>query len=260
MKFNNETDSFAEYFERISQRCCESAAEPARCCIWRLIRSADRHFDRFVLAARRYERALKRQDRHMMQAERDIMHALLYETADTVYIVLQILDPDLFEVRPSLDGSGLSGEDAMFIDETLNRLERISKKVMHHAAEFQLQLDFKRPVDEIEGVTYIQHCHWRDFVPGSCEASFYGYFAEVQRGISHRLTQAVRFWHKRSVQQLWLKPKRPAMVAVVRALLTASLAQPRRPRIEKEHIDYVRRHFPPFAAYRKEEPMHDESV
>lgn len=234
----------AEYFERIRERYREGGADAMRCSVWRLVRSTERHFDRFGLAERRYERAARSGDEEMIGREREIMHALLYEAVDTVYMVLNILDPDGLEVRPSLDGVGLSGEDAIFVDQTLNQLERIASRVLSYAKEYKLPLDFQRAVDEVEGVTYTQHCHWRDFVPGSAEESFFAYFADVQRALALRLMQVSKLWHK-SVQQLLLRPKRRSLAAVTHALLLVSFPAAEGLPVEHERIHPVRRHFLP---------------
>ena len=92
-----------------------------RCCIWRLILSADRHLSRFDLAARRFERAVEHKEHRAEDVERDNMLALLYESADTIFMVLQMTDPDALELQPSLDGAGMSGEDAGFVYDVLNR-------------------------------------------------------------------------------------------------------------------------------------------
>jgi len=237
------SSSFSEYVERVKERCCNSSGrEMLRCCIWRLLLSADRHLARFDLAARRYERAKEHKDTRAEHVERDNMLALLYESADTVYMVVQILDPDLLDLTSSLDGVGISGEDAGFVLDAVKRLEKISGEILRCADEHGLRLDFSRPVDEREGVTYTQHCHWRDFVDGSVEQSFYSYFAEAQRAVSHRLAQVPRFWRQRALKHVY--GKLPAISRLLRALLTAGLHEPLAKRIEKHVVLSVRRHWP----------------
>ncbi len=245
--------SLSEYAERLVERALSSdGRERLRCSIWRILLSADRHLARFDMAVRRYERAAAEHDTRTMFVERENMMALLYETADTVFMTVRMIDPEVLDLHASLDGVGLAGDDAGFVNEVMIRLENLSEEIESYENEYRLRLDYSVPVDEREGVTYNNHYHWRDFSSESIEKSFYLYFGEVQRILAEQLARIPKFWRKRKMQQLYIS--RPSLSRLLRNLLTASLGEERLAKekarerlsnnIEKGTNVLVKRHWP----------------
>jgi hypothetical protein len=226
-----------EHFnERLDERLKRNREREAMClAIWQFARSAERHLDRIEPAAHRYQRALLLRQREAAAYEKHVMLALLYEAIDTVLVVIQQLDWDTLELELSADGSGLVGEDAQFLVELMQVLERICSRALSIAKLHELQLDFSTPVDELEGITYYHHAHWSDFVPGSLEKSFMTYFGLAKQGVTARLNQAAKFSGKMTYRQALAKSKRPALREIIRRLEAASFsAMSLTGRIQKE--------------------------
>ena len=215
--------SLTEFCERINNRRRDSACREAMCCgVWQVARSAQRHLQRFDLAAKRLERAIEAKDKRAIASEKDTMLALLYETVDTVYIVVQMLNPDALSLESVSDESSFSGEDAHFVYDLLQLLERVCAQALRSARIYNLDIDFKRAVQEREGVTYQTHGHWLDFSPGSTERSFFDYFAHAQHAVGERLGQVPKFWKTRTFRQALARANRPALREVLFKLENAS--------------------------------------
>ena len=244
--------TISDYAERLKERALSTdEREQLHCNIWRELLSADRHISRFDMAARRYERAASVHDARAMFVERENMLASLYETIDTVFLVIRMIDPDVLDLQSSLDGVGITGDDAGFVHEVLERLEKICEEVIKREDAYKLSLDFSVPVDEREGVTYTHHPHWRDFVEGSIERSFFLYFEQVQKELSKHISKVPKFWRQRKLQQFFTK--RPAITKFLRVILGATLGEAsiaKKPqfgltkRIEKHATNFVKRHWP----------------
>jgi len=242
--WDSDTDTIHAYFSRIHERTCESANSQAlKCCLSKLLRSANRHLSRFDLAARRYHRALELGQKGVMAFERDTMWALLYEAADTVYLVFQLLDPDQLNLTSSSDGAGIAGEDAPFVREILDAMEKICAKVLELSVIYDIPLDFKKALDEREGITYETHAHWRDLIPGSLEKSFFAYFSQAKEGVLQRLNQVPRFWGQQSIKQAIFNTPRPALRELLLRLISTPFKQPSlAEKIEKERVISPPRH------------------
>ncbi|NLF25155.1 MAG: hypothetical protein GX589_05785 [Deltaproteobacteria bacterium] len=241
---DSESDSVRAYYDRLHERKrADLNIQALKTGAWNILRSAERHFYRFDLAARRYHRALETKDKLGLAFERDIMLALLYEAADTVYIVLQLFDPDRLNLTSSADGAGIAGEDASYVREMMDTMEAICKKILHLSKTYNLPLTFKDPVDERERLTYNAHAHWRDLEPGSIEKSFFSYFAQAKNCLTVKLNQVPKFWSNRTLKQALLKNERAALREVVQHLLTASFPRSALSnKVEKEVTSTTRRH------------------
>jgi len=194
--------------------------------IWQFARTAELHLSRFEAAVRRYQRALAHNDTLTAAYERDVQSALLYEALDTVFIVIQRLNLDALRLESSSDGAGVVGEDANFVCDLFQLLDRICSRVLSLAKLHKLELDFQKPVAEREGITYTKRGHWQDFVPGSPEKSFLAYFARAKHFIAERLDKVPRFWRRQTYRQALIKSKRPALREILQRLEKASFPQP----------------------------------
>jgi hypothetical protein len=245
MAMHSENDPFDEFLERIEQRTKGSAGHGAGCVfIMDIAHSAEQHLERFPVVARRYHRALELNEATAAAYEKETMLALLYEALDTVYLVLQILDLNSLNLESSLDGTGLTGEDASFVSGLSQVLEHTCEQILELEQQHHLQLDFGTPVDEREGVTYSLHAHWQDFVPGSVSDSFYSYFAQARQRVMRRLNTVPKFWPRQTVREALAKSRRPALAQMVKRLEQASF--PRRTlaaMIEKQFMAPVQRHW-----------------
>jgi hypothetical protein len=219
----SETATVRDYFERLRDRRRASLnREALHCCVWKILRSADRHLERFDQARQRYQAALDLKDHAGVALERDNMLALLYETADTVFLIMQMFDLDSLDLHASSDGVGFAGEDAPFLRDTLDKLNSICAKVLELSSAYDLKLDFSKAVDEREHVTYESHAHWRGLVPGSAEKSFFVYFAHARQEVAERLNRVPKFWHNQTLMQALKKSPRVALRVLVQKLLMAS--------------------------------------
>ena len=226
MKKVVENSNLDDCQNRLKERLLgESTRDKLRCAILRVLLSADRHINRFDMAVRRYERATFAHDTRTMFVERENMLACLYETLDTAFMVIRMINTDIFDLQSSLDGVGMKGEDATFIREILDRIERVCEDVSKRENLHHLSTDFEVPVDEKEGVTYNHHAHWSDFVPYNIEASFYLYFEQVQKEISKQLAQVPKLWAQKKMKSLFLNL--PALRRYLRVFMTAKLGEDR---------------------------------
>lgn len=211
-----ESDSFDDYFDRVKERIRESDdIEVQHARIRRITASAEHHFQRLASSELRYQRAKSLGDATSATWELDTMTALLYEALDTVYIVFQAMDPNALRIEATLDGRGIAGEDAPFLREILDSLERICTRLQDIEARLNIPLDFSRPVDEREGITYEKHRHWQDFVPNSVAESFNSYFAQARHGIHTLLHSTPKFWTKQTVREELLRTQRVHLVAML---------------------------------------------
>jgi len=241
-----------DYAERIKERSLSNnTREKLRCNLWKILSSADKHLARFDMSVKRYSRATSIHDAHMMFVERENMLASLYETIDTTYITLKMIDFNILEVHAALDGVGIAGEDAGFVHEILDRLEDVCEEVAKRENSYNLKIDFSVPVDEREGVTFSSHPHWRDFVKGNIEKSFYCYFEQVQKDVSSHISQVPKFWRQRKIQHFFMK--RPTLGKYIKLIMTASLGETRilermnhslTHKIEKHASEFIKNHWP----------------
>lgn len=246
MTGNTLLDTYGDYRERLQQRVSESAErETILTYLWQIAHSADRHLLRFEQAARRRERAMKLQDKSSIDYEQQTMLALLYETLDTVFIVIQVLDPNVLRLESSLDGKGIAGEDASFVTEILEFQERICAEIKSKERMYELKVDFTKPVDEREGITFSSHSHWQDFVPGSTAASFTKYFAHVQESLNRKLGQKPRFWQTQTLGQALIRSRRPALLEMIGRLQKMNFPdnQALRAQVEKSYLSRYERHW-----------------
>lgn len=216
------------FSERVFERLDEHPDQDAYMAqLTQLYRSAEEHIERFRVAQRRRDRALRFGDHAAVEVEHSTMAALLYEAMDTVYLVVQLFDADRLRLESSLDGKGIRGEDASFVASLLDRLENISRRILAYEREENLTLDFRHPVDEREGITYTTRKHWQDIVPGSLEKSFFAYFIRARDAIGKRLNQVPRFWHQQTLAQALARSRRRALSRVLARLREAPLPETR---------------------------------
>ena len=238
------TDSVRAYFDRLHDRECEiSDTQALRHWVWTILRSANRHFLRLDSAARRYHHALELHDETALAFERDLMHASLYEIVDTVYIIFEVFDLDHFDLTSSADGAGIAGEDAHFVRDVLDTMDKMCVKALHLSKIYSLPLDFKKPLNERQQLTYQTHAHWRGLVPGSAERSFFTYFSQAKALVTERLNQVPKFWHNQTVKQALMKTPRYGLHEVLQRLIMASFPEPTlADKIEKEIYTATQRH------------------
>ncbi len=214
-----EEDSENKYIHRLQSRIdAESDMSDKLGAIMEVARSSESHFGRFALSVQRLKRAEKQKDLFWVAAERLIMEILLYESIDTIFIVLALLDFDKFHLKASLDGYGVSGESASEILSILNILENQASEILAFEQEFSLQLDFLRAVDEKEGITFLGHKHWQDFVPGSFDQSFFRYFKTARRVLDNRLHKKPRIWTNQTVAQFMKRRGYPDIFKIYQKL------------------------------------------
>jgi hypothetical protein len=184
--------------------------------IYEVALSGEKHFERLRLAHKRHERAQLFGDHAAMQMEKSIMHALLYEAADTSFLVMNLLDFDQFELQASVSGSGLAGESAAEITRILHALEQQCRKLHGLEHDLGLALDYSRPLDEKEGITFHIHRHWQDFVPGSVPESFNAYFSRARFALLQRLAQRPRCWGgHQSIRQYLQRGEHAALLTAI---------------------------------------------
>ena len=221
-----QTESAREYLERLNQRLADSVSREALCCkIWQVAKSAERHWQRCELAVKRYHRALDRKNDLAVNYEKEVMLILSYEALDTVFIALQLLDLDKLNLQSSTDGAGLTGEDANYVFELLQMLDNICKRVLENASKYGIKIDFLKPVDELEGITFFDSSHWYNFVPSSVEKSFTHYFTQARRALNHRLNQIPSFWQKHTMVDVIVRGKYVSLRKAVYCLQRAVFPQ-----------------------------------
>ncbi len=218
-----QSESAQEYLERLNQRITDAVDREALCCkIWQITKTAERHWQRYQLSIKRYERAKAIENSMAMTYEKEIMLILSYEILDTIYIALQLLDLDKLNLQSSSDGHGLAGEDANYVFELLQSLDNLCTRTIDSSIQQGVKIDFLRPVDELEGITFTESGHWHDFVPGSIERSFSLYFTQARRGLNHRLNQIPHFWRTNTLVDVIVRGKyvnlRKAIYCLQRAI------------------------------------------
>ena len=222
--FKNHIDD--DFQNRLKERLVgDGTRDKLRCGILRVLLSADRHIARFDMAVRRYERATFVHDTRTMFVERENMLACIYETLDTAFMVIRMIDPDVFDLQPALDGVGMKGEDASFINDILDKIECVCESIAKRENLYHLPIDFEVAVDEKEGVTFNHHAHWCDFVPLNVEASFFLYFEQVQKDLSKQIAQVPKIWSQKKMKSLFLKLS--ALRKYLKVLMTAKLGAER---------------------------------
>ena len=221
-----ETDSSAEYFARLGKRLTAPEAAAHRLLQLKAIAaSADRHFERMTLPRRRYLRAVTLGDKIAQKYEQETILTLMYEVADTVFIVLNSFDLDQFDVRVSMDGQGIWGEDAGEVVQLADSLNRYCRRILEIEREFDIRADFKRPVDEREGETYTHHKHWQDFVHGSIQRSFNHYFSDARAALHRRLAQRPKIWKDCTLREHLQRRNYRALLEIASRLEHASLVR-----------------------------------
>lgn len=213
-----------EYLSRVLARMEEgtgTARSASRA--WYLARSGEEHFTRLDFALRRLRRAQALNDEGSIKYEREVVSALLYEIADTAYLVLAMLDFNQLELSSSEDGLGFVGEVAPDVVRTLNLLNNQSSRLLEVEKSTGSVVDFSAAVDEREGITYLKKCHWQDMVPGSLKESFYTYFRQARASVLKRLAQKPDFWSSQTVEQYLHGKRHTALLAVLKRLSNEAL-------------------------------------
>lgn len=195
--------------------------EAMRVGIWQFARTVERHFARLAPAEERYLQAKRQGNLQATQYEKETVLALLYEIADTVFMTIQQLDLNSLHLESSADGLGLTGEDATFVFNLLELLERTCARTLNTARRLELELNFQQAVDELKGITYTQHAHWKDLIPGSPKESFFAHFQRSQRAITERLNEKAKFLRNRTWRHALAKANRPALREMIERLENA---------------------------------------
>ena len=197
-----------EYVARVTARLEEASAAPkivARA--WHIARSGEEHFKRIEFTVKRHMRAKAAGDKTALPYENQVLAALLYEIADTGYLVLAMLDFDKLELDSSEDGRGLVGEVAPDVVRILDLLDNQAIRLLEIEKLTGVKMDFSTAVDEKLGITFVFQGHWHDMIPGSVKDSFYTYFRQAAKAVRARLAQKPDFWAKQTVRQ-YLETKR----------------------------------------------------
>ena len=197
-----ETDSLNDYFAPIGARLQDlHIGQNLYTQALFLLKSSEVHFTRHRLAERRLLRAQAANDPIGVAYENSVIHALLYEIADTIYQVVALLDFDQLDLSASMDGCGLAGECAAEVVLALSALDRQCAGLLELERKHSVNIDFKTAIDEKEGISFEKHRHWQDFVAGSVAKSFRSYFALAQTAVRTRLSQRPKFWRDQMVGQ-----------------------------------------------------------
>lgn len=221
-----QSNSTREYLERLSERATGNISREALCCkIWQITKTAERHWHRLLLSQKRLARATSINNAAALAYEKEVILISAYEILDTVYIALQLLDLDRLHLQSSSDGLGLTGEDANYVFELLQNLDNLCLKTLEAAAENGIKIDFLRPVDELEGITFTESGHWYDFVPGSIERSFSLYFTQARRSLNHRLNQVPHFWRSNTLTDVIIRGRYVSLRKAVYCLQRAIFPQ-----------------------------------
>lgn len=216
VKSNLENESTDQFFARLHERIIEQKGP-----IMKLMRlkaiadSADKHFHRLTLARKRWERAAELSERRAMEFEKETMLALLYEAADTIFIVIGLLELDEFRLEASADGQGIKGEHSLELTKLVDVLEKNAARILEFEQEYRLRLDFRKAVDEREGITFERHAHWQDYVPGSVKESFDSYFERARTTVKSRMERPVEFLGGRTVREQLKRKRRDALLEVI---------------------------------------------
>lgn len=217
--------AYDEYYTRLEDRLKSCASTTRRVMqIREIAASANDHFVRAATARRRLIRARASGDLSSAQFERRVLLALLYEIMDTFFIVVYLLDFEAFDLEPSADGEGLSGTAAATFVSILSMLEQQSRKLLALEVELELSANFKEPVDEKEGITYLRHRHWQDFHGISVEESFIHYFSRAKQSVTAWLADRPHLWAGQSVEEYLKKKGYSHLLRVLHRLRNSSLS------------------------------------
>ena len=197
-----DTDSPNDYFAPIKERLQELHTSKNLCTqALFLLKSSEVHFDRYNSAQKRLRRAITTHDQVGIKYETELILILLYEIADNIFQIVALLDLDQLPLAASMDGLGLAGESAAEVVITFSSLDQQCSRLLEIERCHSLNLDFRKYLDEREGLSYEAHKHWQDFVPNSVADSFYAYFALAQATVRERLSQKPRFWNEQIIGQ-----------------------------------------------------------
>lgn len=193
-------ESLRDYFVRLEQRMQKAAGIEQRLSqVLFIARTGENHFKRIEFPKRRHARAFLNKDPLSADYETQCLLALMYEIADTSYLVLHLLDFDGLELQSSADGLGLAGDSAPGVIQILRTLDNQCARLLALEKEFKLPLDFSEAVDEREGITYQSFRHWQDYTIESVKQSFFKYFARAQQSVAERMEQKPAFWARQTV-------------------------------------------------------------
>ena len=222
--FESETDLLSEFFGRLKQRMSDEQSVTRKLTHLKAVaHSSDKHFERLVLARKRLARACAAGDRNSIEYEEQVILALLYEIADTIYMVSGLLELKDLQLGPSADGQGIVGEHAAELTHILDTMNRTAAKLLQLEQELSLKLDFSRPVDEKEGITFETHPHWQGFSSLSFVESFDAYFLRAQQLVAARLNEKIPFLHNRTVREQLVRKGRKELVEILARLENAPL-------------------------------------
>lgn len=183
------------------------------------IDSAENHFQRLQYAKRRYQRAFIEGDRVSELYEHDVMLALLYEIADTIYMTIAAFDVEEFSLKAAEDGVGMVGDRAADIVYLFDKLNRQSQRLLDLESDLGLCLDFSKSVCECQGITFTKNAHWEGFSTDSnSDMCFVEYFAARQKEVRARLTYKIPFLNNRTLAQQLERKGRYALLEVLRRL------------------------------------------
>lgn len=216
--------AYDEYYTRLEDRLKYCASTTKRVMqIREIAASANDHFGRIGAARRRLIRARASGDFASAHFERRVLLALLYEIMDTFFIVVYLLDFEAFDLDPSADGEGLSGTAAATFVSILSLLERQSRELLALERDLELKANFKEPVDEKEGITYLGQPHWQDFHGVSVEESFVQYFSRAKQSVTAWLADRPNLWAGQSVEEYLKKKGYSHLLQILRRLRNSSL-------------------------------------
>ncbi|MDC0357234.1 hypothetical protein OAO01_00330 [Oligoflexia bacterium] len=223
---NADTGSAREYFFRLDQRLQAKEGVVGKIILIKSIaKSAEKHLKKSDLSFRRYKQALKSQDDVSIAYEKNILLALMYEIIDTSYIVLNLLNFDELDLDSSNDGLGLAGGSSVDVAQVLSNLDAQCVRVLRLETDLDIRIDFSHAVDERKGVTYTRHPHWKNFVAGDDDASFFSYFFRGQTFIKERMNQIPKFWVEQNFRQYLRRHSYHALLDMVARLEMYNFAQ-----------------------------------
>ena len=217
-KFDSgDSNSIREFYGRLKYRLREGPDE-VLAQAWSILRTLSHHAQRIELARVRYLRAIQQRSKICASYEHEVIHILMYEAADTIFMTVVVLDLNRLALHASADGFGLTGESAAGVIELLSSLEQQCQRILAWEKEFGLKLDFQQALDEKEGVTFMVHRHWQDFVPGSVEQSFHEYFRSERRAIHEHIRRQPTFWPHQTIGRYLESKGYLGLLAVLRRL------------------------------------------
>ena len=223
---DHDPDIITDYFDRVNLRLIASNSVMERTHELEQIATTGRgHLDRFILASKRYERAVKFGDKVSKAYETEVMSACLYETWDTTYIVLHLLGLSTLNLDTSADGYGLTGDSASCVVQILGLLNQQCEKAFELESQYSLNLLFDKSVDEREGITFVHKPHWCDFAFNSVEESFKKYFARAKRSTREALIRKPLFWKHQNFRQYLERHNYTGITRAAVRLLDSSLPE-----------------------------------